>query len=61
MAIFSVVSVQLSKNKGQVSEQQQQLLLLKASMSIRKINMPLVEEHDLLGLTHQEQRIRRNI
>ncbi|MEM6983396.1 MAG: DNA recombination protein RmuC, partial [Pseudomonadota bacterium] len=58
MAIFSVVSVQLSKKiKRQVSEQQQQLLLLQSQYEhTQNQYASLVEEHDLLGLTHQEQR-----
>ncbi|ODS14832.1 DNA recombination protein RmuC [Pseudoalteromonas tetraodonis] len=58
MAIFSVVSVQLSKKiKRQVSEQQQELLLLQSQYEhTQNQYASLVEEHDLLGLTHQEQR-----
>lgn len=45
------------KIKRQVSEQQQQLLLLQSQYEhTQNQYASLVEEHDLLGLTHQEQR-----
>ena len=58
MAICGVVSMQLSKKiKRQVNEQQQQLMLLQSQHEQTQSQYAaLVEEHDLLGLTHQEQR-----
>lgn len=58
MAICTVVAMQLNKKiKRQLAEQQQQLLLLKNQFEHTQNQYAgLVEEHNLLGLTHQDQR-----